>query len=376
MRGKRAPELAAGCLDEVFQQALGVGKSFLMKCLRAAPISPEEERLLWQDFEAARGYVQLGLQVKFDFFTKLPWQLAGLSHHNVEKAREVANIILEKTQGLDASDPTLVHHPLTLKFLSPIETLRPMIQSFAAGQPMPALLHTEASKLALMPVVERSIEAKHSLISRRVQKNWRSGRVVSLTLRVPDIKAELKADARFFDELIAAFALARDPRKAAQQLGIQNHPSLLDATFSRLHRNNIVGLVNKIVYRCDLESKFESHLSARQEHDAHVSKRARLSKKELQSLVQQDGNQHLQRRVLDHSFDSVLRVAIRDHFKVTSSHVGSGAMYTLSMVPSASGALPVFRSLETLLNASLKDFMSAPDPFLIILLHQEQATRS
>ena len=208
MKGKRAPQLAAGGLDEVFQEILAICRGSVLKILRATPVEQDQEGLLWRDFEAARSYVQMGLQVKFDFWEKLPWQLAGLCHPNVEKAREVAKTILEKHDGLHVANPDLVHHPLTLKFLSPDGNLRPMIQSFADGHPMPSALSA-----AFVPVVERSIEAKHSLITRRAQKHWRSGRVVSLTLRVPDIKEQIKVDAKFFDDLVKAFALVRDPRK-------------------------------------------------------------------------------------------------------------------------------------------------------------------
>ena len=359
MKGKRAPQLAAGCLDETFEEIAIVCRGLVVKALRSNRVSPEDERLLWQDFEAARKYVQLALQIKFDFWQKLPWQLAGLSHPDLDKAREVAKIVLEKTAGFNASDPNLVHHPLTLKLLSPDGSFRPMIQAFAEGQPMPAALHTETSKLGFIPVAERSIEAKHSLITRRVQKNWRTGRVVSLTLRIPDIKAELKADAIFLHDLVQAFALVRDPRKAAHQLGIQNHPDLLDASFARVHKVRLVGILNKIVYRSDLESKFRRPIAARKEHDAHVQKRAKLAEKQMQSMLQ-DGPR--EPHVIDDSFNSVLRVAICDHFRVVSASETFGAVYTLNMVPSATGALPVLSSLETVLNSSVRESSCARPP--------------
>ena len=362
MKGKRAPQLAAGALDEVFQEILTICRGSVLKIVRANPIAQDQEGLLWRDFESARSYVQMGLQAKFDFWEKLPWQLAGLCHPSVEKAREVAKTILEKVDGLNVENPGVVHHPLTLKFLSPDGNLRPMIQSFADGHPMSSALNTEACMLAFAPVVERSIEAKHSLITRRAQKHWRSGRVVSLTLRVPDIKEQIKVDATFFDDLVKAFALVRDPRKAAHQLGLQNHPALLDASFGRVRKNTVVGILDKIVYRADAESKFRRPTQARKEHDAHVSKRARLADRQIQSMLEGGGDEPQPRRVVDGSFDSALRVAVADHFRVVSSSHGSGAMYTLSMVPSSTGALPMLTSLESVLNTRPQESRSANVP--------------
>ena len=360
MKGKRAPELAAGCL-EVFLDLLNISRDSVLKCMRMHPLSREEESLVWQDFESSRSFLQMGLQIKFDFWGKVPWKLAALSHPDQDVARQAAQEMLQLSDGLGAAaDSALLHHPVTVDFLGADSQLRPLVQAFADGGPMAATLHEEASKLAFIPVVERSIEAKHSLISRRVQKNWRSGRIVSLTLRVPDIKAEVAADAEFLHRLTEAFALVRDPRKAAHQLGIQDHPSLLDASFAKMHRNKIVGLLNKIVHRSDLESKFERHRSARVEHEAQAKKRARLAERQIRDIAAGGVQPQQQRRQVDNSFDSVLRVAIADHFQVVSDSSTSPRVYSLKMVPSEQGSLPVFRGLESVLSRNVKDRFQLP----------------
>ena len=70
------------------------------------------------------------------------------------------------------------------------------------------------------------------------------------------------------------------------------------------------------MYRADAESKFRRPTQARKEHDAHVSKRARLADRQVQSMLEGGGDEPQPRRVVDGSFDSVLRVAIADHFRV------------------------------------------------------------
>ena len=349
MKGKRAPELAAGCLKTVFQQLVSLKQTSLLQLMHEKQLSQEDEMLVMQDFEAGRGYVQLGLAVKFNFWGKLPWRLAALSHADPDVARAAAADMLQTTVGLDVPNPSLVHHPVTLKFLGPDSSLRPMLQSFADGEGMSRELQLEAYKLAFMPVVERSIEAKHSLISRRVQKNWRSGRIVSLTLRVPEIKAEFAADRSFQQKLVDAFALVRDPMNAARQLGIQEHPDLVHALFSGFHHARVTGIVNRIVYRCDLESKYASYTEARKKHEQESSKRARLADKQMAQLVapeQSAGSQQVRRRTAHEHYDLMLRQAVQDHFTHLVSSSPEPLMYSLDLAPSTSGNAPSLTPLD------------------------------
>ena len=345
MMGKRAPQLASGCLQDTFEELSSLHKASLLKRMSSRSLSPQEEALVMQDFEAGRNYISLGLQVKFDFWGKLPWRLAALAHEDVGVARAAACDMLLKRDGLDVADPSLVHHPVTLRFLHDSSPLRGMLQSFSEGGPMSDVLRTEVSKLAFMPVVERSIEAKHSLISRRVQKHWRSGRIVSLTLRVPDIKAEMARDAAFFQELTQAFALSRDPVKAAQQLGVHEHPALVSACFAHTHKASRVGILNRIVYRCDLESKFEAHSQARAEHEQVGGKRVRLAQKALQAAKPKPApkpfpKQRPRMQTADEGYEAMLRLAIQDHFVRVASGAISSQVYSLDLAPNEDGSLP------------------------------------
>ena len=348
MKGKRAPELAAGCLNEVFSKLVNLGKTSLLKVIQVRKLGAEDEVLVMQDFEAGRSYIQLGLQVKMNFWSKLPWRLAALSHTDAAVARAAAADMLETTAGLAGfeGDASLVHHPTTLHFLGNGSLLRPMIQEFANGEAMHDFLRSEACKLAFMPVVERSIEAKHSLISRRVQKNWRSGRIVSLTLRVPDIKAEIAADATYLQTLVEAFAETRDPMRAARQLGIQEHPDLVSAVFDRWHHARVTGIVNRIVYRCDLQSKFESHAAVRAGHDRESGKRARLAQKEMQRIVQASPAPPAGPRTEEERYTSMLRLAIEDHFTQLTSARSQPCVYSLDVSSDPTGSAPALTALD------------------------------
>ena len=349
MKGKRAPELAAGCLQTTFDEIVQLRKRSLLESIRQHGLDSESERCVLSDFEAGRLYIQLGLQVKFDFWTKCPWRLAALAHPHEELARASARDTLETVSFLDVADPDLVHHPVTLRFLHPDGPLRCMVEAFASGDHMTDALCSEVAKLSFMPVVERSIEAKHSLISRRVQKNWRSGRIVSLTLRVPDIKAAIAADANFLQELTDAFALTRDPVKASHQLGIQEHPALVQACFDSKHKNQRTGILNRIVYRCDLESKYEAHGQARVDHEQRTKKRARLAEKQIAKAA--PAAKPPARRKLTHEdrYADMLSHAIQDHFTKVVSSATSSRVYSLDLAPNEHGCGPSLKPLDAVL---------------------------
>ena len=349
MKGKRAPELASGALNRVFDELVSMRKASLLRSMAEQHLDQEGHALVLHDFDAGRNYIQLGLQVKLDFWNKLPWRLAALGHNDTQVARTAAHEILETCEGLGVADPFLVHHPTTLKFLHPTNPLRQMVQAFAEGENMSSELQREASKLAFMPVVERSIESKHSLISRRVQKHWRSGRIVSLTLRVPDIKSEMLADASFLQSITQAFSLTRDPVKAAQQLGIHEHPALVDACFKGMHKARRTGILNRIVYRCDLESKFERYEQARREHEQEKGKRARLAERAMKQIAEAPEVPAQPPRTARECYEAMLRLAIEDHFVKIATSAASSQIYSLDLAPNNSGSLPSLKPLDAVL---------------------------
>ena len=77
------------------------------------------------------------------------------------------------------------HHRLTVGFLSPQSPLRHDVESMALSVPLSNLSSSFIARvleLKWVPVVERIVEGKHSLISRALggRKQRRSGVIVSL----------------------------------------------------------------------------------------------------------------------------------------------------------------------------------------------------
>ena len=87
MMGKRGPELAAGCIHNVFE-ALGANtRTALLEDCTTLGLPSGQQHVVFEDFEKGLSFLQLGLQVKLDFWGRLPWRLIGLAHHSIEVGR-------------------------------------------------------------------------------------------------------------------------------------------------------------------------------------------------------------------------------------------------------------------------------------------------
>ncbi len=124
MKGKRAPECASGFLDRVFDEMWESAKALLLGDWPAMALTEAEESVLLSDFQAGRSYLQLGAQIKFDFWGRLPWKLAGLAHHDVLVSRRIARESLVAFDEFAGEDPTYVHHYLTIRLLGRGSELR------------------------------------------------------------------------------------------------------------------------------------------------------------------------------------------------------------------------------------------------------------
>lgn len=127
MKGKRAPELAAGALDATFDALWGGARDSLLEKCAELGATDEQQAVLLNDFEAGRSFLQLGLQVKLDFWTRLPWKLAALGHFDVGVARRVAADCVQAFDEFRGEDPTHVHHCLSIMFLAAGGPLRAQV---------------------------------------------------------------------------------------------------------------------------------------------------------------------------------------------------------------------------------------------------------
>eukprot|EP00971_Amphidinium_carterae_P311677 6194969-Amphidinium_carterae.2 len=124
-----------------------------------------------------------------------PWSLALLAVADEEEARENARSIL-KTFDDSCVDSVPMHvetaqvaHRMALYYLTPGSRVRIAIQDFIDGVPraLSSVLQHVCLQFQLMPTVERSVEAAHSLVALQTVKRKVTGSYVSLVLRFGEV---------------------------------------------------------------------------------------------------------------------------------------------------------------------------------------------
>ena len=113
MAGKRAPELAAGQIEHVYQ---GVCEQALSRLLLDArlPLPQESQQEVISELQRAQAHVKLLLRTKLQHWQRMPWLACGLAHHDESVARRIAGEILF---AFEECSETELHHRLTQQFL-------------------------------------------------------------------------------------------------------------------------------------------------------------------------------------------------------------------------------------------------------------------
>ena len=131
MAGKRAPELAAGRLDEVVTDVCELSHADMLSQPRPLPMSSSQSFTLVNNIEQAKGHIVLLITSKCDYWRRLPWLLCGLAHHCPQVASTCASRALQ--EFVESPSPDL-HHRVTVKFL-----VGPLRDDAAQLAPAPAL---------------------------------------------------------------------------------------------------------------------------------------------------------------------------------------------------------------------------------------------
>jgi hypothetical protein len=124
--------------------------------------------------------------------------------------------------------PEEAHHRMTNKLLQPGGPLRDHVDRFIAGEDMAQHLNTEVGKLSAIPIVERVIEARASHIRQALKRGCRkSGVRASVGLRLPEFHWNFRRP-RYFAAFIDCWRRARFAKAIATELGLDDHPDVLD----------------------------------------------------------------------------------------------------------------------------------------------------
>ena len=115
--------------------------------------------------------------------------------------------------------------------------------------------------------------------------------------------------------------MVRDTQVACDRLGISQHPALITARRLKYHRRRFDGILGRILYRHDVESKYASRSEQRTRNVREGERRGRVGVKQVKTS-----------KDTPVSHAGVLRAALLDHFR---SVADPSCFYALHMPPSS-----------------------------------------
>ena len=154
-------------------------------------LSAEERSLIMCDFQSASLHLLSVLQLKSAHWHLLPWRFAGLGHPDPTLARVCGSDCLRMYDHDPISEDDVLH---------PRSILRRDVLCFLDGAPLARLpaLFTRVVELKLIPVVERVIEMRHSVVSSSLGgKRRKHPTTVSLANRALEFDRRLEQDPFF-----------------------------------------------------------------------------------------------------------------------------------------------------------------------------------
>ena len=266
MRGRRAPDLAAGRHKVLFQELIEEHESNWFVA-HAMSVVPEVRRDLLADFSAGKARIAAEMDIRLSVWDVLPLKLFSLSYPDEEVARQaMLKCLAQYNQATDAERSAM--HALTKRVLSPDGPLRAAVVEFVRGAELQhnAELLTIADSMRFVPLVEVSVERLHAYLKQRtLGAHHISGHYCSLQLRRDEI---LRAHTQDAASLAECCALAGNAHKIVDVLDLQYHHALLNFHADGPRRGGAAAgpsciidpkvpltLVSKVVYRCDLPTQ-------------------------------------------------------------------------------------------------------------------------
>lgn len=261
-------------------------------------LTAEEWARIMANMNHAKAHMLLILKLKLDFAKRLPFLLCVLAHHDESVARSGASRILDSWNDSPRQE---TQHRVTWRWLSD-DVVVAALRAFADGRvsrvDLPGSLLLEIAKLRFISIVETTIEAKHAQLSMQLKKHG-VGPVRSSLANRQRLIEHLCKDKAGMQSLVEAFSVCRHYRRLPNIFGFHRHPELSGVGRS-IHK--LVPAITKVLYRCDLTSKFLSQRAAHKEHKRAEDRDARIAAQIMQQ------KQRL-------TYDDIRMYAIREHFR-------------------------------------------------------------
>ena len=234
LRGRRCAEIACGYFLEELRQRLET--SAVEVLLDMSPsLTPEQQNTLMAEFERGKASLLFNIALKVGPMRVPPLLVFGVAHFNRAKAQDALRACL-------ASDST---EGLMAELKSPV--ILAEARAFLEGDCLAELPSFCAfvGKLRLAYSVERGIEGEHASIHHFIRKAPNhTVAYVGLKRRMPQRQSHLIGP-QFLDQLSMFLEKVRNPKLAAHELGLRNHPALADDPYPW------DPIFAKIVYRSD-----------------------------------------------------------------------------------------------------------------------------
>ena len=246
----------------------------LFSSAAAAEASDEDKREVSLMFRHCKSRVQFFLKLKLSHRQRLPHLFCGLAHFRAETAQQCASKAWEQWSANPIRE---AHHPLTVRFCC---DLKEDLQKFIHGTSLRSLsqdFQIQVSKLLFVPVTERSIERKHSLVQGALHRSGLKGSTVRVSFanRLPELQKALEERPQLFDTLISCFERARVHSRLPMELGLEGHP-LLESLPLR-NSSDYTRILRAVLYRADLESQSWCLVQQQSEHLAAITEARRLT---------------------------------------------------------------------------------------------------
>ena len=286
-KGRRAPEMGTGGFARRLDELKVQNAATLVLAL--SKLEAQKRTDIMNDFNRGVQHLLFVSTLKFSFWNEIPYKLCGLAHWDEGVARQAAQqclrqwdqaMELQRRARQEGTAPREVH-ALSKLFLGD-GPLRALLLQFADSVPRsdPRMLPLcrALAKLLFVPVVERGIEGKHSLLKRILSRAPRySGALASIMMRMPALRAYLQSQPDFLSQLCQQMESCCDPYYMMKHIGLISHPSV-PAGLSPSSSSRWLPLLCKIVYRQDLKTQFQDYSELQQyfaDDDGHDAEAGR-----------------------------------------------------------------------------------------------------
>eukprot|EP00971_Amphidinium_carterae_P000726 14272-Amphidinium_carterae.2 len=216
------------------------------------------------------------MKIKVAFASKLPWALAGLTHHHTSVVKAVAAHCCEEYDKLPQASHAILGS-LTNRFLAHDGRGQWRTEMEALSRDGALLMRSDSfvtavCSLRFCPLSERTIEAGHKDVKTPHGFTKFGPASAASNLRAfPMIVRPLLAKPDFFDVMVKCMTEMAKPSTAANLLHLKRHPQMqIFWQPGNSKHDAVLRMTGQVLYRCDSTSTYADLSLLRAGHDKQV----------------------------------------------------------------------------------------------------------